>query len=144
MRFAPPNAAEPPATQTRAPMTWAAMRPLDVSGTKYTRAGPAANRASPSAVRAPGVFLHSVTSIAESHICHQNASATDICIVSNRDVQGIKCTDLSDAAESRPKASALERRPDCSMNVSVRPFFSASDSRPACSALDSNLSCSTL
>jgi hypothetical protein len=61
-------------------MAWAAIRPPEESGTKYTRAGPAMKSASASAVKAPGVFLHSPNRVnfkqMETEIAiHQRSSA---------------------------------------------------------------------
>ncbi len=47
------------------------------------------------------------------------------------------------AADSTPKSSAFDRRPNFSMDERDRPKFSAVERRPAFSAFESNLSCST-
>ena len=121
-----------------------------MSGVKYTMAGPAMKRASASAVRAPGVFLQG--SLASHHSCSKAdwllLESTEHVETGIRAMPGILqaagCTYLSVAADSRPKDSAFDNKPDLSMNDNVRPFLSASERRPACSAFDSSRSCSTL
>ncbi len=121
-----------------------------MSGVKYTMAGPATKRISASAVRAPGVFLQG--SLASHHRCSKAGwlllESTEHVENGIRAMPGILqaagCTYLSVAADSRPKDSAFDNKPDLSMNDNVRPFLSASERRPACSAFDSSRSCSTL
>ena len=118
-----------------------------MSGVKYTIAGPAMKRISASAVRAPGVFLQ--RSLASHHSRSKagwlllEISETGIRAMPGI-VQAAGCTYLSVAADSRPRDSAFDNKPDLSMNDSVRPFLSASERRPACSAFDRSRSCSTL